>query len=153
MRLKSAGSGADSETDVGKSFSPDLGAHGGGARPAAVADPSSASGAHADAGEEPAAAHCLEPGLAEETPAMERGRAGVVAESEAGCVDPGTTRYVVADAGGIGKEDPAPGPGSSEGSPSAGGSAAVGNPSRSGAGDFSGHGADHGRGTAVCRLA
>src|SRR5215469_12118380 len=52
-------------------LSPDLGTHGGGARPAAVADPSSASGAYADTGEEPAATHCLKPGLAEEAQAVE----------------------------------------------------------------------------------
>src|SRR5260370_6238258 len=68
-----ASRGADSEADVGESLSQDLGSECGGARLAAVADSSSASGVDADADQEPAAAHSLEPGLAEEAEAVEGG--------------------------------------------------------------------------------
>src|SRR5262249_11190369 len=134
------------------SLSPDLGSDSGGARPAAVTDPSSASGAHADASEEPTAAHCLEPGLAEEAQAVEGDRTGVVGQPEAGAVDTTAPGYVAGDAGGIGREDSASGSSGSQRSRSLRSRAAVGDASRSGASDFSGHGADDGRRTTVCRL-
>src|SRR6516225_96030 len=49
----------------------ELGSDRGRTRCAAVVDPSSASGTDAESNQEPAAAHCPEPGLAEETQAVE----------------------------------------------------------------------------------
>src|SRR5580698_9157264 len=89
-----AGCGADPEADAGGPVSVDLGADGGGARSAAVADGSSPSHANADQGEEPAAGAGAEPGSAEGAAAVvDRGPAAVAGYADDGARGP-TSRSV-----------------------------------------------------------
>jgi hypothetical protein len=143
----------DSEVDGGEPLSQDLGSDGGGARPAAVVDASSASGTDADQNQEPTATHSLEPGLAEETQAMEQGRAGVAAEPEVGTVDRTTTGHFAGDAGGVGRENQTSGLAVAQAAEQREAARRIGDASWGRAGDFTGYSADHGRCKTISRLA
>lgn len=88
-------------------------------------------GADADAGEEPVATHCLEPGCAEEVQAVDPGGVESAAGTGTGTLDAATARYVAADAGRVGAEDPASGASGGARSRSSAGGAIAGDASRS----------------------
>jgi len=126
-----------------------VGSHGGGARPETVADASASPGTDADAGEEPVAAHCLEPGATEEIQAVDQGGDEAAAGTGVGTVDAAAPGHAAGDAGRVGREDPASGAGGGTRSRGSAGSAIAGHASWSGSGDRLGHSVDHGRGGAV----
>jgi hypothetical protein len=88
----------------------------GGTGSAAVVAASLAPGADAGADQEPAAAHCLEPGFAEEKQAVEQGGAGAVAEAGVGTLGTAASRRTAGDAGADGRVDRATGSSSGAGS-------------------------------------
>src|SRR5690349_21194229 len=82
-----AGCPAPAGSAGGKPVSAHLGAEYGRAGLAPAAEAPAYVSADAHPGEEPVAAHCLEPGLAEEEPAVEPGRATVAEAAGTGAVD------------------------------------------------------------------
>src|SRR5262249_25434822 len=110
-------------------------------------------GADAHPGQEPVAAHCLEPGGAEEIQAVDPGGAEAAAATGAGALDAAAAGHAAGDAGGVGAEGPASGASGRTGNGSPAGSATASLASGSGSGDCFGHGADHGGGEAVPGLA
>src|SRR6478735_145166 len=127
---RSAGRPADFAADGGRSLSQGLDSHGRGTGSAAVADASAPSGADADAGEEPVAAHCLEPGCAEEIQVVDQGGDGATASTGAGTLDAAAARHAAGDAGRVGAEDPASGASGGARSRSPAGRATAGDASR-----------------------